>query len=214
MGKLLRCPKCDAICHSDEEVCHICGHVLKVVEKEKENSENFLETPSNTIQQEEKIETSSISSTQIKSNPFLTKTNKTSLSSEEEKNSFCDEIKKYSNRAIGVPEEKKESYQTKYTILLISSIFLTPFLILMTILFFMNIGEAGEFLSKIGGICFGLSILFLILLIISIVRLVQFSKNPHVAIKEEEKRIEQRNKVDKGELVADVIEGVIDIFLD
>ena len=57
-------------------------------------------------------------------------------------------------------------------------------------------------------------LLFLILLIISIVRLVQFSKNPHVAIKEEEKRIEQRNKVDKGEIVADVIEGVIDIFLD
>lgn len=78
----------------------------------------------------------------------------------------------------------------------------------------MNIGEVGEFLSKIGGICLGLSILFLILLITSIVRLVQFSKNPHVAIKEEEKRIEQRNKVDKGELVADVIEGVIDIFLD
>lgn len=209
-----RCPKCDAICHGDEEVCHVCGHVLKVVEKTKENTEKPLETPSSTVQNEDKIEAPSISSTQIKPNPCFTKTNKTSLSSDEEKNSFCDEIKKYSNRAIGLPEEKKEKYQTKYVILLFSSIFLTPFLILMGILFFTNFGEADELFSKIGGICFGLSILFLILLIISIVRLVQFSKNPHVAIKEEEKRMEQSNKVNKDELVADVIEGVIDIFLD
>ena len=210
---LLRCPKCDAICRSDEEVCHACGHVLKVVEKTKENTEKPLKTPSSTAQKKEKIESSFSSSTQIKPNPCLTKTNKTSLSNDEEKNSFCDEIKKYSNRPIGVSEEKKESYQTKYTILLFSSIFLTLFLILMGILFFINFGGEGEFFAKIGGICFGLSILFLILLIISIVRLVQFSKNPHVAIKEEEKRMEQSNKVNKGELVADAIEDVLDIFL-
>lgn len=26
---LFRCPKCDSICHTDEEVCHICGYRLK-----------------------------------------------------------------------------------------------------------------------------------------------------------------------------------------
>lgn len=109
MGKLLRCPKCDAICHSDEEVCHICGHVLKVVEKEKENSENFLETPSNTIQQEEKIETSSIPSTQIKPNPYLARTDKTSISDGKETSSFCDEIKKYSNKPVGYLKRKKKA---------------------------------------------------------------------------------------------------------
>ena len=211
---LLRCPKCDAICHSDEEVCHVCGHVLKVVEKTKENTEKPLETPSSTVQKEEKIETSSISSTQIKPNPYLARTDKTSISDDKETSSFCDEIKKYSNKPVEVLEEKKEKYQTKYVILLFSSIFLTPFLILMGILSFINFGGEGKLFAKIGGICFGLSILFLILLITSIVRLVQFSKNPHVAIKEEEKRIEQSNKVNKDELVADVIEGVIDIFLD
>ncbi len=41
---LFRCPKCDAICHTDEEVCHLCGYRLKpaaenkVEEKPKEET--------------------------------------------------------------------------------------------------------------------------------------------------------------------------------
>ena len=32
---LFRCPKCDAICHTDEEVCHLCGYRLKPVDESK-----------------------------------------------------------------------------------------------------------------------------------------------------------------------------------
>ena len=32
---LFRCPKCDAICHTDEEVCHLCGYRLKPIDESK-----------------------------------------------------------------------------------------------------------------------------------------------------------------------------------
>ena len=33
---LIRCPKCDAICHTEEEVCHYCGYRLKPEVKKEE----------------------------------------------------------------------------------------------------------------------------------------------------------------------------------
>ena len=32
---LFRCPKCDAICRTDEEVCHLCGYRLKPIDESK-----------------------------------------------------------------------------------------------------------------------------------------------------------------------------------
>ena len=46
---LFRCPKCDAICRTDEEVCHICGYRLKPVEEsskvDEEPKEEIKEKP-------------------------------------------------------------------------------------------------------------------------------------------------------------------------
>ena len=33
---LIRCPKCDAICHTEEETCHYCGYRLKPEVKKEE----------------------------------------------------------------------------------------------------------------------------------------------------------------------------------
>ena len=42
---LLRCPKCEAICHDDEEVCHYCGFRLKPAKEE--SKEDLIDDPVN-----------------------------------------------------------------------------------------------------------------------------------------------------------------------
>ena len=53
---LFRCPKCDAICHTDEEVCHLCGYRLKPttetkaeVKPQEEKKEETIVSQKNTI---------------------------------------------------------------------------------------------------------------------------------------------------------------------
>ena len=47
---LFRCPKCDAICHTDEEVCHLCGYRLKPADESK-----VEEKPKEEAKQETKV---------------------------------------------------------------------------------------------------------------------------------------------------------------
>lgn len=191
---LIRCPKCEAICNSDQEVCHVCGHVLKA--------------PS--IQEE------------IKAEPVEQTIEDIKIEEPNTKDVFTSSIASSSTTKIK-PTKKKGYwgyYETKYrnkylAIVFTSLIFLVP-CIIGAILFFKYIDE-DPFFYLYGWGCVGMSIILGLCILRGLIKLIKLRINSAQALLDDNKhdidnRAEGRSIA--GEIVGEVAVAVIESVID
>lgn len=184
---LFRCPKCYAICKTEDEVCRNCGCVLKTPKKNDDDEiSELLDNALDEIDKELKTPTLSEIPSKYKSTKDV-------------------------DRFATV--YSVDNYLKKYKKMIIfSAIFLILFAF-SGVMILINYGVKNEFLSKISifllAVCPGL----LILLITGIVRLIKLDVNLRTALIEEEMRNDQKGD-STGEIIAEAIDVICDIVTD
>ncbi|MCR5308677.1 MAG: hypothetical protein K6E21_01010 [Bacilli bacterium] len=51
---MFRCPRCDSICHTGEDVCHVCGYIFPASVGEKKQEEKVEDTKKEEVKKEER----------------------------------------------------------------------------------------------------------------------------------------------------------------